>query len=162
MKNYYPCQIQIILVNSPTRAYNFKAKRIPSSLNVFTPKSEGCYVYLPIPCNRSSLSRGHQTVTIINQGCYRFDGLWNVKAEYITLCLNAFAKLQNMRGASCPLVLMGNCPNCSYMPWPFQSTEWFAICLFQVVFRVRDSVATRKVPFETYYVRMKLKWKICR
>ena len=37
-----------------------------------------------------------------------FDGLWKVKAKYIVLCLNASAKLQNVRGASCPPALIGN------------------------------------------------------
>ena len=100
-KNNYPCQIQIILVNILTRAYNFKIERIPSNLKIFTQKNRRCYVYLPIPYNRPSLSRGHQTVTTMNHCCYCFDGLWNVKVKYIALCLNAFAKLQNVRGASC-------------------------------------------------------------
>ena len=31
------------------------------------------------------------------------------------LCLNAFAKFQNARGASCQPVTMGNCPTCLYL-----------------------------------------------
>ena len=33
--------------------------------------------------------------------------LWNVKAKYIVLCLNALAKLQNPKGVSRPPALMG-------------------------------------------------------
>ena len=35
--------------------------------------------------------------------------------SHIVLRLNAFAKLQNARGASCQPVLMGNCPTCLYV-----------------------------------------------
>ena len=34
--------------------------------------------------NPPSLSRDHQTVTIMNH-CYCFDGLWKVKAKYIVV-----------------------------------------------------------------------------
>ena len=37
-----------------------------------------------------------------------------VVACSIVLCLNAFAKLQNTRGESRQLVLMGNCSTCLY------------------------------------------------
>ena len=70
---------------------------------------ELCYVYLPIPYNQSSFSRDHQTVTIMNHCCYCFDDLWKVKAKYVALCSNDFAKLQNARGASHHPALMGNC-----------------------------------------------------
>ena len=65
-------------------------KRIPSSLHNFTRKNKRCYVYLPPPYNRPSLSRDHQTVTIMNHCCY-FDGL-GMKTKYVTFCLNALAK----------------------------------------------------------------------
>ena len=116
------------LVNTPV--YNFKIKRIPSSLNIFNRKNKRCPIYLPIPYNRPSLSRGHQTITIMNYCCYCFNGLWKVKAKYIVLCLNAFAKLQNAKREFRHLVLMGNCPTCSLMPWPYQSTGWFVISPF--------------------------------
>ena len=117
--------MQIVLVNIPTRAHNFKIKRISNSLNLSTWKNKGFYVYLPIPYNWSSLSRGHQIVTIMNHCCYCFDGLWKVKAKYVVQCLNAFVnRLQNVKGAFRHPVLMGNCPNCRHKPWPYQSTEW--------------------------------------
>ena len=56
-------QTKIILVN---RAYNFKIKRIPRSVNIFTRKDKKCHANRPIPYNRHLLSRGHQTVTITN------------------------------------------------------------------------------------------------
>ena len=59
----------------------------------------------------------------MNQCCYCFDGLWKVKAKYKVLCLNALAKLQNARGASRHLALMGNCPICNHMRWPYQSAK---------------------------------------
>ena len=113
------------------------------------------YVYLPIPNNRLSLSRDHQTVAIMNNCCYCFDGLWKVNGKYIqyailyiVLCLNALIKLQNARGASCYPAWMDNCPTCSHMPWPYQSTKWFVISPLQAVFKVWDSMATREVPPE--------------
>ena len=54
-------------------------------------KNKGCYAYLPIPHNQPSLSRDHQTVTIMNH-CYCFDDLWKVKAIYVALCLSSLAK----------------------------------------------------------------------
>ena len=38
-----------------------------------------------------------------------FDGLWKMNAKYIALCLNASAKLQNLREASRLLAFTGNC-----------------------------------------------------
>ena len=73
-------------------AYN-NIKRIPSSLNIFTWKNKRCYLYLPIKYNHPSPSRDHQKVKVINRCCYYFDGLWKMKAKYIVLSLNAFAKL---------------------------------------------------------------------
>ena len=43
----------------------------------------------------------------MNHCFYCLDGLWNVKAKYIVLCLNALAKLQNPKGVSRPPALMG-------------------------------------------------------
>ena len=63
----------------------------------------------------------------------------------IVLCLNALAKLQNPKEVSRHPALMGNCSTCSHMPWPYQSTKWFVISLFQVVCDVWDSVARREV-----------------
>ena len=51
----------------------------------------------------------------------------------IVLCLNVLAKLQNPKEASRHPALMGNCLTCSHIPWPYQSTKWFVISLFQVV-----------------------------
>ena len=48
---------------------------------------------IPIPYNWLSISRDHQTVTIMNHCCHSFDGFWKVKAKYVVLCLNALAKL---------------------------------------------------------------------
>ena len=86
-------------------------KRIPSSLNIFSRKNKRCYVYLVSSYNWPTFTRDHQTVTIMNQCCYCFDGLWKVKAKYKILCLNALAKLQK------------NCQTCSHMHWPYQSTK---------------------------------------
>ena len=66
-------------------------KIITSSLNNFTSKNKRCYVYLPTPYNRLSLSRDHQTVTIMNHCCYCFDGV-GMETKYIALCLNTLAK----------------------------------------------------------------------
>ena len=81
------------------------------------------YAYLPTPYNWPSLFIDHQTVTIMNQCCYLFDGLWKVKAKYIVLYLNTLAKLQKAKGASRHPALMGNCPTCSHMPSPYQSIK---------------------------------------
>ena len=62
--------------------------------------------------------------------------------KYIVLCLNALAKLQNPKKASCHQALMGNCSTYSHILWLYQSTKWFAISLLWVW----DSVATREVP----------------
>ena len=115
-------------------------KRIPGRLNIFTWKNKRCYVYL---------CRGHQTVTMMNQCCYSFDGLWKVKkVKYVVMCLNVLAELQNGMGASHHPALMSNCPTCSHMPCSYQSTNWFFISRFQVVYRAWDFVATREVPLE--------------
>ena len=143
----YIFQIQIILVNIPTWAYIFKIKRIPSSLNIFTSKNKRCYVYLPIQYNWPSLFRDHQTLTIMNHCCYCFDGPWKVEAEYIASCLNAFAKLQNARGASCCPVLIRSWPNCSHIP-RYQS--------------VPGSVREILWPRERCLLRRKLEWNIWR
>ena len=69
-------------------------------MELFNPlKNRRCYVYLPIPYNGPSLSRGHQRVTVINHCCYCFDDLWKVKAKYLALCSNDLVKFQNARGA---------------------------------------------------------------
>ena len=41
--------------------------------------------------------------------------VWILLLSHIVLCLNAFAKLQNVRGASRQPVLMGNCSLCLYV-----------------------------------------------
>ena len=46
-----------------------------------------------------------------------------MKAKYIVLCLIDFAKLENVREASRDPALIGNCPTCSHMTWPYQSTK---------------------------------------
>ena len=93
-KNNYPYQILIILASNTgiTRAYNFMIKRIPRGFNIFTRENTRCYVSLPIPYTGSPLSRGHQTVTIMN--------VKNI------LFLNVSAKNRDARGATCHLVLM--------------------------------------------------------
>ena len=111
-------------------------------------KNKRCDVYLPVLYNWSLLSRDHQRVKIMNHCCYCFDDLWKMKAKYTVLCLSALAKLQNTRGASHHPALIGNCPTCSLMPWPYQSTKWFVISLSQVVCGAWDSVASREVPLE--------------
>ena len=123
-------------------------KRIPSSLNIFTRKNKRCYVYIPIPYNRYSISRDHHTATIMNHCCYCFDRLWKVKAKCTVLCLNALAKLQNARGASRYPAFMGDCLSFCDMLWPYQSCKWFVISPFQVLCGTWDSVAKSKVPLE--------------
>ena len=151
----YLFQIQIILVNIPTRAQKFKIKRILSSLNILLGKIK--HVIFIFLYHRISLHFQEATivtititvtVTIINDCCSCFDGFWKVKFKYIGSCLNAFAKLQNARGSSRYPVLMRNCPKFSHRPWPYQSAERCAISPFQVVYRARDSVTTREVPLE--------------
>ena len=97
-------------------------------------KNKRCHVYLPVPYNWPSLSKDHQTVTMMNHCCYSFDGLWKVKIKYKVLCLNALAKLQNARGAFRHPALMGNYLTCSHVPWLHQSTKWFVISPSQVVY----------------------------
>ena len=41
-------------------------------LNIFTRKNKRCGVSLPVPCIRSSLSRGHQTIAIVNHKGQRY------------------------------------------------------------------------------------------
>ena len=53
-----------------------------------------------------------------------------------------------VRGTSHHSVLMGSCPTCSHMPWPYQSTKWFVISPFHVVRGAWDYVATRNVALE--------------
>ena len=77
--------------------------------------------------------------------CHYFDGLWKVKAKYIVLCLNALAKLWNVRGTSRHPAFMGNCLTCSHF-WPHQSTKWFVISQFHLLWGAWDSMATRDVP----------------
>ena len=96
--------------------------------------------------NWPSLSRDRQKLTIMNHCCYYFDGLCKVKTKYIILRLNALAKLQNVRGTSSPAALMGNWSTCSHMPWSYQSSKWFLISPFYVVWGAWDSVALRNVP----------------
>ena len=76
-------------------------------------------------------------------------------AKYIVLCLNALAKLQNLKEASRHPVLIGNYSTCSRVPWPYQSTKRFVISPFKVVCGVWDSVATREVPVEK---KVEMKW----
>ena len=132
-QNNYLFQIQINLINISTRAYNFKIKRIPSSLNIFTQRNKRCYVCLPIPCNQPSLSKYHQTVTIMNHCCYCFDGLLKMKIENILLCLSVLAKFQNARGASRHPSLINNCPACGHIPRSYQSIKRFVISPLQLV-----------------------------
>ena len=143
-KYNYPFQLQIISLNIPTRTYSFKIKRIPSSLKLFTQKSKRCCNDLSIPYNWPSLSRGYQTVTMMNHWCH----LESEGQTYSIVLLNVFVKLQNAGVAYHHSVLMGNCPTCSHMAWPYQSTEWSVISPFQVMCRARDSVTTRDVPLE--------------
>ena len=128
----------------------FHDKRNPHSLNVFTRKNKRySFVYHPKPDNRHSLSRDHQTVTIMNYCCYFFDGPWKVKkVKYTVLRLNALTKLQSTRGASRHPALTGNCPACNHIRWSSQSSNWFVVNPFQVACGAWDSVDTREVPLE--------------
>ena len=114
-----------VSTNQGANLWQFRKSKLNESIKVCFFQLQfqrmGCYVCLPIPYNRSSLSRDHQTVTIMNHCCYCFDGLWKVK--YIVLCLNALAKFQNVRETSRRPVFMGNCPTCSHMPCPYQSMK---------------------------------------
>ena len=125
----------MISANIPSRAYNFRIKIIPNDLKISTRKNKRCYVNLPIPYNRPSLSRGYRQVTIINHCCNCFDGIWKVKVKFIVFCLNAFAKLQIAKRGSRHPILMGSWPSCSHMPCTCQSSEWLVISPFQVVCR---------------------------
>ena len=49
-------------------------------------------VYIPAPYSEPSLSKDHQTVTIINHCCYWFDGFGRMKTKYVVFCLNPLAK----------------------------------------------------------------------
>ena len=83
-----------------------------------------------------------------------FDDLWKKKGKYMQYTilyrvpfLNTWAKLQNTRRASRHPALMGNC-RLVVLRWPYQSTKWFVISLFQIVCRTWDCIATREVPLE--------------
>ena len=66
-KNSYLYQIQTNnFIKYMSQAYNFMIKRIPRTINIFIGKNKRWDVSLPISCIRHSLSRGHQTTTIIN------------------------------------------------------------------------------------------------
>ena len=69
-------------------------------------------------------------------------------SRYTALCLNALAKLQNPREASRHPTLMGNCSTCSHMLLLYQSTKWFIISPFEMVWVAWDSVTTRELPVE--------------
>ena len=72
LKNNYFYQALIILVDIQARTYNFMIRRIPRGFKNFTRKNKRCYVSLPIPYIELSLSRGHQTVTIMNRKIHCF------------------------------------------------------------------------------------------
>ena len=44
--------------------------------------------------------------------------------------------------------LMGNCPTCSQIPWPYQSTKWFVTSPLHVVRGTLDFMATSNMPLE--------------
>ena len=65
-------------------------ERIPRGFNIFTRRNKRCYVSFPIPYIGPSLSRGYQTVAIMNAKMYGF--------------LNVSAKDLDTRGTSCYLI----------------------------------------------------------
>ena len=101
-------------IKYPNLGIQFHDKKNSQQLKYFTSENKR-YVYLPILYNGPSLSRGHQTITIMSHYCYCFDVLWKKRAKHILL-LNAL--LQKAREASYHPVLVGNWPTCSYMTWP--------------------------------------------
>ena len=85
--------VQIILVNILTRVKNLMIKRIPRGWNIFTRKNKRCYDSLPKPCIRPSLSRGHQTVAIMNHYieicisyCTVSSTMWSIFSEVLIFC----------------------------------------------------------------------------
>ena len=58
-------------IYKPTHTY-FMLKRISRSYNIFTRKNKICYVSLPAPYVGPSLSRDHQTLTIMDLKIYCF------------------------------------------------------------------------------------------
>ena len=73
--------------------------------------------------------------------------VWILLLSRIVLCLNAFAKLQNVRGAPHQPDLMGKYPTCLYVL--ALSVYWMVYYQsFHVVCRAWDSVTTREVPLE--------------
>ena len=116
-------------------------KRIPSSLSIFTRKNKRYYVYLPIPYNRPSLSRDHQTVAIINYCCLLFWSSRQNEDQIYSIVFKCISYITDRDGRiSTPNVD----PTFGYMLWSYQSTKWFAIISFQVVCGTRDFVATRQ------------------
>ena len=69
--------------------------RIPRGFSIFTRKNARSYVSLSVPYIGPLLSRGYQTVAMMN-------------LKYI-LFLNASAKDRDARGTPCHLVLMSSC-----------------------------------------------------
>ena len=61
-KNEYLFQMQIVLVKMLSQTYIFMIKKIVRGFDILTRKNKICYVSLPIPYIRPTLSRGHQTV----------------------------------------------------------------------------------------------------
>ena len=99
----YLYQIQVVLVYAKSWAYNFMIKRNPRGFNTFTKENKRRSVSLSMPYIWLSLSRSHQTVTIMNLNIYCF---WMPWKETET---------------SFDPALMGNCPTCSYMSRALQT-----------------------------------------
>ena len=67
-------------------------------------RREKCGVSLPMPCTRPSLSRGHQTVTIMNH-----------EGQIYSTVFKCLPIVPNAKGASRYPPLMENFPTCSHM-----------------------------------------------
>ena len=72
LKNDFLYQMQIILADIQSKAYSFMMKRIPKGFNIFARKNKDVMFLFLYRIYAPSLSRGHQTVTIMNLKIYCF------------------------------------------------------------------------------------------
>ena len=84
--------------------------------------------------------------------------VWIPLLSHIVLCLNAFAKLQNLRGASCQPVLMGNCPICLYVLLAL-SVHWMFLLSVRSKWCARHEILW---PWNRCLLRRKMTQNICR
>ena len=119
-------QIQINLKPRNTISWQRKSR----VFTIFTRKNKRCYVSLP------SLSRDHQTVTIMNLN--------------IILFLSAADENRNVKEKFCHPALMGNCLTYSHLSWPFNPVNGLLMvrsrsCVEHEMLRRRGRILVREI-----------------